>query len=222
MKRAFIGILLLSLVAPAVQALTLSPDIVFTLRDEFPPLDGIADFSSTGPSGFTGFITNVDFIDETFFEYAVGSEIVASATLSIGAVIYDPLGTNMTMDVSSYNNGTGAVQFGLFGTGDYLATVPLTEFFTLNTIVLDISALYNNAVAANDDFLGFRLHNAIAIDGNIPQASRFFVRAQRNSAARGGLVICYGTDWPDRIQPSKKSSHTSPHRCLATLNHRNT
>ena len=170
MKRAFIGILLLSLVAPAVQALTLSPDIVFTLRDEFPPLDGIADFSSTGPSGFTGFITNVDFIDETFFEYAVGSEIVASATLSIGAVIYDPLGTNMTMDVSSYNNGTGAVQFGLFGTGDYLATVPLTEFFTLNTIVLDISALYNNAVAANDDFLGFRLHNAIAIDGNIPQA----------------------------------------------------
>ena len=60
----------------------ISPDIAFTVRDER-IADGNPDSSSVGVSdGFTGLITTESFVDETFIEFAVGSESVTSATLS--------------------------------------------------------------------------------------------------------------------------------------------
>lgn len=161
--------MLVFLVAPSVQALTVTPDIFFTVRDDS-PADGTADISSVvTPGGFTGFVTNDNFVDETFIEFAIGSQSVTSATFSVEMLILDTGGFDKTFDISSYNNGNGAVQLNLFGAGDYITTARVEEFFTLNTISLDLSALYNSAVAAGDDFLGIRLHNAVAFDGASPQ-----------------------------------------------------
>lgn len=169
MKRFLISALLLILAAPTVQALTITPDTVFTVRDDR-PVDGIPDESSVGSGGFTGFVTTEDFVDETFIEFAVGSKNVTNATFILEMLLQDNIGINKTVDISSYNNGIGSVQVGLFGTGGYITTVPVTGFFTLNIINLDVSALYNSAVAASDDFLGFRLHDVVAIDGSSVQA----------------------------------------------------
>ena len=170
MKRLIVTVMLLLLVAPSVQALIITPDFVFTLRDE-QPTDGMPDRSSSVdlPEGFTGFVTNDLFVDETFIEFAVGSESVASATFSLGMFILDTDGIDKTFDISSYDNGLGTVQLNLFGTGDYLTTAGVTGTSTLNIINLDITTIYNSAVVASDDFLGFRLHNAVQIDRGDPQ-----------------------------------------------------
>ncbi len=152
------------LVAAAPGAATaLSPAAEFTLLDGAPP-DGTADDLFEPPDPNYGQVFQSVVLDsEHYVEFPLaGAEAAADVNLSLGIVASNIdliRGEAKTFKVSTYD-APGAPLLETFGSGTFLQSIslPTNGVFDLD---IDLTDVWNDAVASGDDFLGVRIHDPV-------------------------------------------------------------
>jgi len=141
----------------------ISTATMFTLRDWGP--NGSVDEMSVYPhGGFYGVITNIPTRkDESFVEFNMqGSSPVSVIYMSVPLRAMSVWPTpSETVDLKiAYYSGSGSPAVSLFGGGTFFTSVSQVSKYGSNYYI-DVTEIYNNAVASGYDFLGFRFYDPI-------------------------------------------------------------
>lgn len=163
--RAALGLgaaLLLALVAPSA-APALDPAAAYTLRDG-PVPDGLADDILLPPDPNFGRVFQSELFDAEFYlEFPVppgesADEVWLSLAIDVTGVDL-VRGESKTFNLSHYQ-GDGIPSLATFGSGLPFETVVLPD--NLGRVLdLDVTDLWNAAVARGDDFFGVRMHDPV-------------------------------------------------------------
>ena len=159
---------LMSVMACAVTAaaVTTEPFVEYTIGDAFPE-DGIGDdLILPSESRYIGQVTGpgpADFQQETFLEYDLRSAgLQIQATLNL---ILAYSGSDKSVSISTFD-ASGVPTLANWNTGTLLNTFslpPKPSPGEQHHIAIDVTSVVNDFVQAGQDFLGFRVHDAVYI-----------------------------------------------------------
>jgi hypothetical protein len=136
----------------------------YTVRDL--PVNGVGDTldDTVGGGGFWGFVTEIaSFQDETFFEFDLGGQAVASQWLLKFSILDGSSGPSdglIHVPIAHYL-ASGLSNLGVFGTGTDFATAMFTTLSGPEAFIIDATTQVNAAIQSGDPFIGFRFHDPI-------------------------------------------------------------